>query len=1050
MLNIEILNQLSSVTMQPLQLQMDATISAQTIRELKASHCLIEAKNLSVAYNKIFIDNLPGYTSFICTSSVRGLALLSQMLEEQQKGQRGYLFFPSSFGADEDLYVQPYRFQQIIKKDRINLSLENPDDGKMFERSMLFKAGYQKLLLYRRAKNANNPNHIELLIYDKNRFWAVEAHSGKITVKQTEIDKQDDRLWTAALAPEIVFSYQPATALEDNAAGRHTETYQQLLREFQSLLDIERSENIQKLGQFHYTDVHITHDNDYATFSFTLASPISEDLFDEDSARIFLATASKPSIRVGSIKNISGTRLTTLLPEQEFNKNYLIASTGILVLDTIGEQKISDRRWRALLELQQPTKARFAQIIFDSQAYKGEPIKTDHKIYDKNNKRDKEHPLDARQEDAVWKALNTPDIAIIQGPPGTGKTTIIQHICRRFVELYKTDKAYEAARSVYPVPRILISSFQHVAVDNVLDKLAENGMPPWKQESGFLRQQQYYNSLQAWADKVAEKIEQKLAKDSPLFAPWYRFLEGLAVYKHNPSYENAERLARLLQGISEKNTDDKLRTLIKQFTDMVIPPTGKQDPKWAEILPRQRLDRALYDEDDGWCNAMELYRFFDELEDDIGTLHDYSQERAILRQLCQSKDHTAPEEAVFAQYKELVQKLQKEHLFAKPAVHDIVALLDQIQACAYNQLKDSRLQQMIIQKQFADELRLQYKYVVQQYSPWNAGTCNACDNLRWQYIPFQAKTKARPFDLIIIDEAARAHPLDLLIPLSLADDGNKVILVGDQKQLPHMLETDTNKELQHKLQPRLKEPVKQLLQKSLFQILFDNLPEKRIMLNVQHRMDKEIADFVSREYYEDGSGNRLETAAGLTHPPIKGLYEGKALCWANIGKEKGAEERLNSSYVRTAEVEFVKKYVNEIFKTDPTCTLQNNKPQATIGVISFYAAQTEALQKALLGTMPDENRQKHIKIGTVDSFQGEQFDYVILSCVRSNNLKDDPDDPFFKRSIGFLNSPTRQCVAFSRAIRQLVVCGDYDTLKKLPCFEHLYTQCRTKGSAYNE
>lgn len=1011
---------------------------------------MIEAQQLSVERNKIFIDNVPGYTSFICKSSAHTLALLLQMLEEQQNGQRGYLFFPSSFGSDEDLYLRVYRFQQLVKKEHINLSLENPDEAKAFERSMLFNTGQQKLLLYRRAQNSNNPNHIELLVYDNGRFHAAVANNGKISSTPKEIDKQDDRLWTAALAPEITFTVQQPTNLADDTVPQTTKTYRQLLEEFQNLLDIERSENIQELGEFHYTDARITHDNGYVTFSFTLDRAVSEDLFNQDSAHIFLATNTDPSIRVGSIKSINGNQLTTILPEQEFNQNNYISQAGSLVLDTVGEKKIATRRRQALAALQQTNKSHWAKIIFDSQNYKGEAIESDHKVYDKNNKPDKDRPLDPKQEEAIWKALNTPDIAIIQGPPGTGKTTIIQHICRRFVQLYKTDDSYKLARSLYPVPRILISSYQHVAVDNVLDKLAENGMPPWKQESGFLRQQEYYDALQAWANKVAEKIEQKLDKDNPLFKPWYRFLEGLGVYKHNPSYENAKTLVHLLQDVDKINTEAPLKQLIKKLHDMVIPPAGKTNPKWAEILPRQRLDRTLYDEDDGWCNAMELYRFFDELEDDITTVEDYTKEKNILRKLCQKEDHSAPEEHIFAQYKELVQTLKQKHLFVKPAVHDIIPLLDQIQGCFYNNLKDSRLQQMMIQKQFADELRLQYKYVVQQYSPWNAGTCNACGNLRWQHIPFQPPVKARSFDLIIVDEAARAHPLDLLIPLSLADDKNKVILVGDQKQLPHMLETDTNKELQRKLHDRLTEPVTQLLKKSLFQILFDNLPEKRVMLNVQHRMDKEIADFVSREYYEDGSGNRLETAAGLMHPPIKGLYEGKALCWANISKTKGAEKRLNNSYVRTAEVEFVKKYVNKIFATDSTFAPQNRQPHATIGIISFYAAQTQALEKALLDTMPDEERKKRIKIGTVDSFQGEQFDYVILSCVRSNNIQDDPNDPFFKRSIGFLNSPTRQCVAFSRAIRQLVVCGDYDTLKKLPCFEHLYTQCRAKGSAYNE
>ena len=89
--------------------------------------------------------------------------------------------------------------------------------------------------------------------------------------------------------------------------------------------------------------------------------------------------------------------------------------------------------------------------------------------------------------------------------------------------------------------------------------------------------------------------------------------------------------------------------------------------------------------------------------------------------------------------------------------------------------------------------------------------------------------------------------------------------------------------------------------------------------------------------------------------------------------------------------------------------------------------------------MNDEEKN-NIEVGTVDAFQGKEFDYVLLSCVRSNRPKDGGSPV-----VGFLEKPNRLCVAFSRSVRQLAVYGDVETLKQIPCFERLYKICKDEG-----
>lgn len=143
--------------------------------------------------------------------------------------------------------------------------------------------------------------------------------------------------------------------------------------------------------------------------------------------------------------------------------------------------------------------------------------------------------------------------------------------------------------------------------------------------------------------------------------------------------------------------------------------------------------------------------------------------------------------------------------------------------------------------------------------------------------------------------------------------------------------------------------------------------------------------------------------------------------------------------------ELSKKLLEQEISRDLKSILETDK-EATVGIITFYSAQASKIKQSLEMILNDEESSR-VEVGTVDAFQGKEFDYVMLSCVRSNRPKDDNEKPV----VGFLEKPNRLCVAFSRAVRQLIVYGDAETLIQIPCFSNLYDICTNgKGGYYRE
>lgn len=242
---------------------------------------------------------------------------------------------------------------------------------------------------------------------------------------------------------------------------------------------------------------------------------------------------------------------------------------------------------------------------------------------------------------------------------------------------------------------------------------------------------------------------------------------------------------------------------------------------------------------------------------------------------------------------------------------------------------------------------------------------------------------------VIIDEATQAIEISSIVPFVHSPE--KIVLVGDQHQLGPVI-TDAIEKYQN-------------YKESLFVRLLNRESYGRkidfIMLDVQYRMHPKICRFPSFCFYDGGiidgisSEDRWSPLAMIKMP----------ITYINC---KGVEKKVGSSIKNENEAQTVKIVVNYL--------LNNNIEPKDIGVIAFYSAQVRHLRHKLeiLNTGKDK-----FKIASVDSFQGSERDYIVLSCTRSNELSD----------IGFLSQWRRLNVAITRARRGLIIVGNIDTIQ---------------------
>ena len=309
------------------------------------------------------------------------------------------------------------------------------------------------------------------------------------------------------------------------------------------------------------------------------------------------------------------------------------------------------------------------------------------------------------------------------------------------------------------------------------------------------------------------------------------------------------------------------------------------------------------------------------------------------------------------------------------------------------------------------------------------------------------------FDTVITDEASKATPPELLLPMCF---GRKNIIIGDHRQLPPMLHDKTFKEtLEFLNTPEsielASEINKEFIDTSQFERLIMHPKVSRTIkstFNEQYRMHPKINNVIKQFYLDEGGlepGKPIKDNANdtnLSNPFSRhhGFSLNKFInpdihtIWVNVDEP---EELSGTSRVNNFEVEAVgliiellkksngfEEYMKHWDNIDDSNKIQEEKE---IGLISFYGHQVSKLKEVALKVRNTLNIP--VRLNTVDKFQGMERNIIIVSTVRSDK-KIENGVAKTNYDIGFAKSPKRLNVALSRAKRLLIVVGNKNMFYK--------------------
>ena len=289
------------------------------------------------------------------------------------------------------------------------------------------------------------------------------------------------------------------------------------------------------------------------------------------------------------------------------------------------------------------------------------------------------------------------------------------------------------------------------------------------------------------------------------------------------------------------------------------------------------------------------------------------------------------------------------------------------------------------------------------------------------------------FGTLFIDEAAQALEAACWIPMKRA---SRVILAGDHCQLPPTVKSIA--------------ALRAGLGKTLMERIAENKPEVVTLLKIQYRMNDEIMRFSSDWFYE----GKVESAPQIKYRSV--LDYDHPITWIDTSKEENQitiegedapEDSASASSAanQNSDLNFKEQFVGESFgrinKAEAELTLLTLAEYFTkigkqrvlsesidVGIISPYRAQVQYLKKLIKKYEFFKPYRRLISVNTVDGFQGQERDVILISLVRSND----------EGQIGFLKDLRRMNVAMTRARMKLIILGNKDTMTQHPFYKKLW------------
>lgn len=549
--------------------------------------------------------------------------------------------------------------------------------------------------------------------------------------------------------------------------------------------------------------------------------------------------------------------------------------------------------------------------------------------------------LHSDKQAAVELALGNEDLVVVQGPPGTGKTTFI------------TELVLQTLRRE-PGGRILIAAQTHAALDNVLERVHA-------------------------IDENAKIVRIGQEDDPRISAEVHDFLldEHVARWGLESAESGRAWLAQWAEdrGLSSHDVEVALR--LEELASHL-----EQEVKSRASL--QAAEAALT------AAGAQVEGRGTEPEE-VGALRARTAELAVLAERARV-DATAALD-VLKDLKAIPRRTKRTAL-------DIAALRadasDRVVGDAQPIAECESL--LAIQAEWRARFGLggQFRAAAIAGAQIVAGTCVGLAGI--------PGFDATEFETCIVDEASKASPTELLIPLGRSMCS---VLVGDRRQLPPYLDGEL---IRRGILDDYSLTVDDV-QSTLFEHLADRLPPECVTsLRLQHRMHPAIGTLVSECFYPDGE---LESEA-RDSPPWLSLFAPAPVTWFTTAGHRDRTERPTGgrepSYTNPHEARCIKHLLKRL-----NFALSAAGDRASVAVLTGYGAQRALIEQRIQGVVGQWNALD-VECTTVDSFQGREADVAIYSITRSNK----------HGALGFLKHPPRLNVALSRGKHSLIIVGDHE------------------------
>jgi len=608
------------------------------------------------------------------------------------------------------------------------------------------------------------------------------------------------------------------------------------------------------------------------------------------------SVASSQKVFFGQISDIDPQKLT--LDIRPSNPDELLSPppNGFLFVSLQGDRTRLNRRKRAeeLIRTATCPMPQLGLILQDQKI----PLSNyrQHKLLDKTVREAFQGSPTPRQKEALRVAINTPDIALIQGPPGTGKTKVITAIQASLSEIEKN-------RNGTVSHRLLLTSYQHDAVENVAERTVIFGLPAVR-VGGKSSRSDAPDNVDRWRRERIEALEAERASWSELpetaLLPQVQNL--VTGYVLTPG--NLQQTAKLLEDIYNltklRISGELSNRLLEQSRTLTL----GNSPNYSinnearglaiKAIQSLRIEPIAFSDDGPTAAYKTLHRL-----ESLNLLSDGS--RRLLETAADWDNFEFPGEPPFlndlaALQIRLLDRLTptaNDSITASVANPDIESLLEQVREALTEQVRQSQSGVEAVVEEYLNDLKSDPNGVRQMLRNYTVVLAATCQQAVGKEMESTTGNVDSVFETVIIDEAARANPLDLFIPMAKAQ--RRIILVGDHRQLPHILEEDVERQLNSSNQT-----TQDALKKSLFERLFKQLQEwekrdgikRTVTLDTQYRMHPILGDFVSRTFYEYHG-----------EPPIKAGrpekeffhelpgYQDKVAAWINVPLNLGSETK---------------------------------------------------------------------------------------------------------------------------------------------------------------